>query len=150
MTNKIRQIALTGLAAIAVGCGGGGGTTVSFATEAEGRLEIRTKLQADKAASRIDEWAEDLPVQIQGRDLYPDFAVRNGQFWTYLEYISEDDPDNIDNPPSHPAAPAEEQIRILFDNGIDYCYIPKKTIADVRTEVENYSTDGYVGQHPKP
>ena len=62
MKQIARSAALSGLAALVLGCGGGGGTP--NATETDGRALIRTRLMTDKNASRIVDFTEDPNVWI--------------------------------------------------------------------------------------
>ncbi len=134
-----RSAALSGLAAILLGCGGGGGNP--NVTEADGRAQVRTRLMADKNASRIVDFVEDPDVWINNSQILADFEVeRNDGFFAYVEYTS----------PSDNRTTAQNEIQQLFDNGIDYLYAGPASAAAVGTTVQNYSNAGYIGQIPTP
>ena len=139
MKQIARSAALSGLAALVLGCGGGGGTP--NATETDGRALIRTRLMTDKNASRIVDFTEDPNVWINNSQIFADFEVeRNNGFFSYVEYTS----------PSDNSTAAQNEIQQLFDNGIDYLYTGPLSASAVGTAVDSYSSAGYVGQIPAP
>lgn len=134
-----RSTALSGLAALVLGCGGGGG--VQMASEAAGRAQIRTKLLADKNAERILDYTEDPePVEPEpGKFTHPDFEVlRNDKTPSYVEYTSSTDTNN------------QVEIQLFYNNGWDYLYTGPSSASAVGTAIQDYSTANYIGQIPTP
>ncbi len=140
INKTLKGVALSGLAALVLGCGGGGGT--SNASEADGRAQIRTRLLADKNAKRIIDFTEDPDFEPEpGLPAFSDFEVeRNDGFFSYVEYTS----------PTDNQQTAQNEIQLLYDNKFDYLYTGPSSAAAVGTAVQDYSNAGYVGQIPTP
>ena len=139
----VKNLALGGLAATLIACGGGGNPP-ALASEADGRAQIRTKLVADMNASLIAGFTEDPDVEVNGSPVLADFEVeRNDGYippYAYVEYTS----------PTDSSQSAQTEIQALYDAGIDYLYTGPSGAQAVGTAVQNYSNEGYAGFIPTP